>query len=309
MSDTPTYTVTEPTNYLDVDTLQALGNLPIAAKALAEGIIDGMHRSPTLGSSVEFAEYIEYAPGHEIRHIDWRIYAKSDKYYVKQFEEETNLRVYMVLDGSGSMDFASEDAACTKLKFVSYLAAALSYLFIRQSDAVGALSFDAHTREYLPASTRSSHLNDLFMLMDQLRGAGDTNLDQALMTLSERARSGCMFIIFSDMLSATEETLKALQALRSRRYDVVIFHAVDPAELNLPFEGLTLFEGLEDEDEDLLVDPDDLRDAYMKAIQQHMDLIQTKCHEGNMEYIRFVTTEPVEEVALRFLRSRRGGKR
>jgi uncharacterized protein (DUF58 family) len=298
----------EQPRYLDPATLEALGGMHLRARALVEGLIAGLHRSPHRGGSVEFAEYIEYAPGHEIRHIDWKVYAKSDKYVVKQFEDETNLRAYMLLDASGSMAFHSDDVRWSKLKYVAHLAATLAYLMIQQGDAVGALAFDASVTQFLPASSRTSHLDDLFFLLDNLPGKGDTDLGAALRTVAERARPRSLILLFSDMLSVEEDALNFMRVLRSRRYEVAIFHAIDPAELTLPYEGITLFEGMEDEGE-LLVEPDDLRDRYLERMQSHLEHIQHQCEEGDIEYIRFTTDEPIEAVALRFLLLRMGPRR
>ena len=286
--------------YLDPATLEKLGNMHVRARALVEGLLAGLHRSPHRGGSVEFAEYIEYAPGHEIRHIDWKVYGKSDKYVVKQFEDETNLRAYMVLDGSGSMGFKSDEVTWTKLRYVAHLAAALSYMLIQQGDAVGAIAFDAKVQQLLPASSRTSHLDDLFFLLDNLRGAGTTDLTAALHTVAERTRARSLILIFSDMLSVNEDLLKFIRVMRSRRYEVAVFHAIDPAELTLPYEGITLFEGMEDEGE-LLVEPDDLRVQYLEKMQAHLEFVKSQCEEGDVEYIRFTTDEPIDEVALRFL--------
>ncbi len=293
----------DPTRYLDPATLENLGTMQVRARALADGIIAGLHRSPHKGGSVEFAEYKEYAPGQDIRHIDWKVYAKSDRLVVKQFEDETNLRVYMVMDGSGSMDYQSEDGPLTKLRYSAYLAAALAYLFLRQGDAVGALGFDDEVRQYLPASTRSSHLEDLFYLFDQLQSSRATRMDVALRTIAERARPRSLIAIFSDMLDANEEILNFLKVLRSRKFEVALFHGLDPAELDLPFEGLTQFEGLEGEDA-LLVDPDDLRARYLELMREHLATIKSHCEQGDVEYVRYDTREPIEEVAMRFLRGR-----
>lgn len=291
------------TRYLDPGTLEGLGSMQIRARALADGIIAGLHRSPHKGGSVEFAEYKEYAPGQEIRHIDWKVYAKSDRLVVKQFEDETNLRLYLVMDGSGSMDYQSEDAPLTKLRYSCFLAAALAYLFLRQGDAVGALAFDEEVRQYLPASTRSSHLEDLFYLFDHLKSSHSTRMDVALHTIAERARPRSLIMIFSDMLDADDEILNFLKVLRSRKFEVALFHVMDPAEIDLPFEGLTQFEGLEGEDA-LLVDPDDLRARYLELMRAHLAMIQAHCEQGDVEYIRYDTRDAVEDVALRFLRGR-----
>lgn len=292
------------TGYLDPATLEELGSMHIRARMLADGIIAGLHRSPHKGGSVEFAEYKEYAPGQDIRHIDWKVFAKSDRLVIKQFEDETNLRIYLIMDGSGSMDYASEDAPLTKLRYCSFLAATFAYLFLRQGDAVGALSFDDRVRQYLPASTRSSHLEDLFYLFDHLQSGRGTHMEEALRTIAERARPRSLLMIFSDMLDANEEILKFINVLRSRKFDVALFHIMDQAELDLPFEGLTQFEGMEGEEQALLVDPDDLRDRYKALMREHIEQIRAACERGNVEYIRAQTGMAIEEVALKFLRGR-----
>lgn len=289
--------------YLDPAVLTELGTLQVRARMLAEGILAGMHRSPHRGGSVEFAEYVEYSPGHEVKHIDWKVYAKSDRYYVKQFEDETNLMTYMALDGSGSMDFASEHAPLTKLDYARHTAAAFSYLLLRQGDAVGALSFDTEARQFLPASASRRHMDDLFFLLDEISGRGGTDLDEALRRLAERARRRSLVLIFSDFLDADEQAMTLMKVLRHRKIDVAAFHIVDPAEVELPYEGMTLFEGMEGEGR-LLVDPDDLRDAYNRRIREHFEFVERECAQANIEYYRFPTTQPIEETCLAFLRGR-----
>lgn len=290
--------------YLDPAVLEQLGSMQVKAKTLVEGIIAGMHRSPHRGGSVEFSEYIEYSPGHEIRHIDWRVYGKSDKYYVKQFQDETNLLNYLVMDGSGSMAFQGEEAPMTKLRYASILAATLGYLFIRQGDAVGMFANDIDRLKYLPAASKQSHIDDLFYVLDNLPGEGTMNLNGILRSVAERAKSRSLVMLFSDMLDATEETLTLLEVLKRRRYDVIVFHVIDPAEMSLPYEGLTIFEGMEG-DGDLLADPDDLREQYLEMFRNHLAMVKRRCEASHIEYVRFATTEPIESVALRFLQGRR----
>ena len=290
-------------DYLDPAVLQELGSLKIRARQLAEGVIAGLHRSPHQGGSVEFSEYIEYSQGHELRHVDWKVFGKSDKYYVKQYEDETNLQTFLLVDGSGSMNFRGEGAPWSKLDYGTHLAATLAYLFLRQGDAVGAMGFAETTGTFLPAASRTRHLDDLFFLLESLKGEGTTALDEALHTIAERARRRSLILIFSDLLDASEATFERLRVLRSRKFDVCLFHLVDDAEWTLPFEGLTIFEGLEDDGE-LLVDPDDLRERYQKAIRGHADRIKEECEKANISYLRVFTSTPMEEVCLDFLRRR-----
>lgn len=290
--------------YLDPSALMRLGGLLVRARALVEGAIAGMHRSPHKGSSVEFAEYKEYAPGDEIKHIDWKAFAKFDKYYVKQFEDETNLRAWLVLDSSGSMDFASEDAqGVTKLDYARTLAAGLAYLFLRQGDAVGVMTFDDKPGLSIPPSSRTSHLDDVLQILDAAPGKGRTDIAGALSALAERARRRGLVLIVSDMLDDAERVMTLAKVMRKRRQEVAIFHILDPAELTLPYEGLVLFEGLEGEG-DLLVDPDDIRDRYQEELRAHLDHIDAECREGDIEYFHTLTTRPIEETLLGFLTGR-----
>lgn len=278
--------------------------MKLRARYLAEGVIAGLHRSPHKGGSVEFSEYIEYSPGHELRHVDWKVYGKSDKYYVKQYEDETNLQSYLVVDGSGSMAFQSETAPFAKLQYATYLAATLAYLMIRQGDAVGAMGFADTTGTFLPAAARTRHLDDIFYLLDNLEGEGTTALDQSLRRIAERARRRSLVMVFSDFLDASEKTAEMLRVLRSRKFDVVLFHILDDAELTLPFEGLTIFEGMENDGE-LLVDPDDIRMRYLDAMRAHCADLKETCEKADITYLRIMTSNPLEKVCQDFLMRRR----
>lgn len=293
----------ENEQFLDPAVLENLGNMQIRAQSLVVGILSGMHRSPHRGGAIEFAEYVEYTPGQEIRHIDWKVYAKSDKYYVKQFQDETNLRVYLLVDASGSMNYAGEDTALTKLRYASFLSATLAYMFLRQGDAVGMLTAHESDRRYLPASAKSRHLDDVFHILETLPGDGYASLTDALKEVAERAKPRSLVIVFSDMLEADEEALSLLAVLRKRRYEVAVFHAVDRSELDFPFEGQTQFVGLEGE-EDLLADPDDLRNEYKRLIESHIQTVEKAAADHQIDYVRFFTDEPIESVVLKFIRGR-----
>ncbi len=287
--------------YLDPATLVRLGGLMIRARSVVEGSIAGMHRSPHKGSSVEFAEYKEYTEGDEIKHIDWKAFARVDKYYVKQFEDETNLYAYLLLDGSGSMDFGTEEI--TKLEYARTLAASFAYFLLRQGDAVGALVFGEKPGLFLPPSSKTTHLDDVLRVLEQIPGEGGTDIAAALQAMAERVRRRSIMMIFSDMLDDAPRVMNLARVMRKRRQEVVIFHIIDPAELELPYEGLTIFEGLEGE-EDLLVDPDDLREQYRLEMAKHVQGIEKACREGDMEYFRVMTTQPLEQVLTDFILGR-----
>lgn len=287
--------------YLDPATLMKLGGLLVRARSVVEGSIAGMHRSPHRGSSVEFAEYKEYTEGDEIKHIDWRAFARFDKYYVKQFEDETNLYAYLLLDGSGSMDFGSEGV--TKLEYARTLAAAFAYFLLRQGDAVGALVFGEQPGLFLPPSSKNSHLDDVLQVLESVPGKGGTDIARALQSMAERVRRRSLMLVFSDMLDDAQRVMNLAKVMRKRRQEVALFHLLDPAEVELPYEGLTLFEGLEGEGE-LLVDPDDVRERYQQEMSAHLQKIERDCREGDIEYFRVLTTDPLEKVLLDFILGR-----
>ena len=297
----------EQSQLVDPLLLQSLGNMRLRARSVVEGAVSGLHRSALKGASVEFTEYKEYSPGDEIRHIDWRTFARTDKYFVKQFEDETNLRAYVMLDTSGSMDYGFEETL-PKYPYATYLAAALAYLFVRQGDAVGLLTFSDKPGVFLPASSKNSHLDDLFGILEGTATVGTgTDMASALSTMAERAPRRSLVFLLTDMLDTSAAAMNAAKVLRQRRNEVVLFHLVDPSELSLPFEGLTLFEGMEGEGE-LLVDPDDIRAKYTEELESHFKRVEKDCRTGDIEYWRLVTTRPLERVLLDFLFAR-GGRR
>ena len=304
-------TTPEPTGrerLVDPKLLQAMGNMRLMARSVVEGVVAGLHRSALKGASVEFTEYKEYSPGDEIRHIDWRTFARTDKYFVKQFEDETNLRAYMMLDTSGSMHFSFEETV-TKYAYATYLAAAWAYLFIRQGDAVGLLTFADAPQVFLPASSKNSHLDDLFGILEE---PGDedagTDLTAALTGMAERAPRRSLVFVLTDMLDTAASAMSAAKVLRHRKNEVVIFHLVDPAELSLPFEGLSIFEGLEGDGE-LLVDPDDIRDRYKEELHAYFESVERDCRDGDIDYWRVTTNSPLDAVLLRHLFARASRRR
>ncbi len=290
--------------YLDPEVLQEIDHLKLRARRLADGVLAGLHRSPHHGGSVEFSEYVEYTPGHELRHIDWTVYGKTDKFYVKQFEDETNLEAYLIVDASGSMGFSGDSAPWTKLAFARHLSATLAYLLTNQGDAAGAMGFADSAGQLLPASSSRRQLDDLFHLIDGLQPDGKTDLNTALETIAQRARRRSLIMVFSDFLNTDEQTFNLLRILRSRDLDVAFFHLLDAAEQALPYEGLSVFEGMEGEGE-LLVDPDDIRHAYQKAFKDHCQALEKACRDTETGYVRSLTSAPIEAVCQRFLRRRR----
>jgi uncharacterized protein (DUF58 family) len=296
--------------YLDPVSLARLSNLELRARSVVEGALSGLHRSPHHGSSVEFAEHKEYSAGDEIKHIDWKAYGKFDKYYVKRFEEETELRAYLLLDCSASMGYRG--SGVSKLEYARVLAASLAYLLLKQQDQVGMVAFGERLRGYLPPRARSGHLNDLLTALDGVQAEGRTDLPRALAYLSEVVQRRAMVVLFSDLLGTDDEVRHLLRGLRARKHDVVVFHLLDKDELTLPFEGTTIFESMEDEQK-LVADPGDVRKAYLAELAKFIDGYRSALREGDVEYHLVDTSEAPAEVLLRFLtgayRTRQRGKR
>ena len=291
---------------LDPIQLQRLGSLPIKARVIVEGALSGMHRASVHGSSVEFAEHKEYSQGDELRHVDWKAYAKLDRYYVKQFEQESQLTVYLVLDASASMKFAGGGMA--KVEYAGLALAALAYLVIQQQDKVGLVACgDRAIETMVPPRARSSHLHDLLGVLDQLMtrgGHGDESPAEALgriAELSRRRRS--MIVLASDLFDPDDETITALANLRAQKHDVSVLHVLDPHERTFPYEGLTEFHALESGGK-LLANPLAIKKDYLEK----MNAFVARCHgqlaNAGVDYHEVLTDRPLEDTLLDLLISR-----
>jgi uncharacterized protein (DUF58 family) len=281
---------------LDPRTIARLGALPIRARVIVEGAMTGLHRARLHGSSIEFAEHKEYSPGDEIRHIDWKAYGKLDRYYVKQFEQESQLTVYLVLDASGSMEFAG--GGLKKLDYAATALAALAYLVIKQQDRVGLRVFgDRDVDVLVPARGKTSHLHDLLAVLDQVMaggGRGDESPTEALERIGELTRRRrALIVLASDLFDTDDRTLGILRQLRAQRHDVVVLHTIDPHERTLPYEGLTVFESLE-RDHKLLVNPSAIRRDYLERMEAFLARVASRCAEGAVDYHLISTDRPIE---------------
>jgi uncharacterized protein (DUF58 family) len=282
--------------------------MSVRARVIVEGAFAGMHQNPHAGSSIEFSEHKEYAPGDDIRRIDWRAAARSDRTYIKRFEDETEMRTFLLVDSSASMGYGRKGV--TKLTYASYLAAALAYLLAQQGDPAGLMLFDEKTRQYLPPRTRAGHIRDLLVALEAAYPAGRTEPGRALAEIGEIADRRSLVVLFSDLLDAPADLSDRLRQVRSRGNDVVLFHVLDPDEVDLPFDDVTDFEGLEPEDaRRLLVDPRDLAASFHRESAALRERWRQTCLEARVEY-RFVTTaEPPAEVLRAFLFARQRARR
>jgi uncharacterized protein (DUF58 family) len=291
---------------LDAQTLSRLAGVKLRARAVMEGVLSGLHKSPHQGQSVEFAEHKEYAPGDELRHLDWKAYGKLDKYYVKRFEHETNLRAVMVVDGSASMGYRS--GALSKLEVAVTLAGALSYLLIRQQDAAGLAVVSGQKVEDLPPRAAAGHLSTLLDAMDRIRPEGTTDLFHAADLLAEKLHRRSLVLVFSDLFDDRQDALRRILQLRGRKHDVAVFQILDPAELEFPFDDPTLFLSMED-DRRIEVNPREIKASYLEELGAFLESTRTLCAQNDVEYEQVRTDAPLDQVLLRFVARRQGGRR
>jgi len=290
-----------PGGFIDPHTLMAIKNLELRARIVVEGFWKGIHRSPYHGFSVEFTEYRQYTPGDDPRYLDWRLYARSDRYYIKKFEDETNLRCFLLVDNSRSMTFGS--LAWTKAQYAHTLAATLAYFLNRQGDAVGLLTFDETIREYLPARNRPGHLRHLMLLLEKPAGGAGTDINAALSRIIDVVRRRGLVILISDLLTPLQALEKNLGALAALGHEIVLFQVLDPSELAFTFDKASLFEDVESK-RGLYIDPGAARRDYLKRFNAHNAAVQTIADKIGASYVRFATNRPLELALFDFLRSR-----
>lgn len=287
---------------IDPRVLAEMGNLSFRAKILADSALHGMHRSRHHGSSVEFAEHKEYAPGDNVRHLDWRAYARFDRDYIKRFEDEANLRALLLVDTSASMGYRgpAEAERITKQQYAVNCAAALAYVLARQGDAVGFATFADRLDLRVPPRARRGHLQEIFANLESLEPVGTTNLAAALDALAEGMRRRMVLLIFTDLLDAGEDAMKAISRVAARRHDVALFHTMDPDELEFPFEDSTLFTSLED-DRQVPIDARAIRQAYLDEIGQFLGSVELQARSAQVEYQLVRTDSSPSNVLARFL--------
>lgn len=289
--------------YLNPQTLARLEGLELRARLIVEGYVSGVHRSPFHGFSIEFAEHREYVPGDDLRYVDWKVFGKTDKIYLKQYEEETNLVAYMLLDTSESMRFRSEAAALSKLEYAQCVAGALSYLILQQQDSVGLATFDKEVRALVRASSNPSHLKQLLHVMEETVPERKTAMGPIFHDLAERLKKRGIVIILSDLFDDVASMLAGLKHFRHRRHEVILFHVLDPAEIDFPFDQVTLFKGLE-QLPDVLADPRALRRAYLREFQSFLQQVKQGCRAQHVDYVQMRTDQPLDLALSSYLASR-----
>lgn len=296
---------TELSRYLDPKVLSKIQRLDLMARLVVEGFLSGMHRSPFHGFAVEFAEHREYAPGDDIKHIDWKVYSKTDRYYIKQYEEETNLKATFLLDVSESMRYGRRAGApgaprLSKDRYAACIAASLSLLLLNQQDAVGLATFDEDVRSYVPPSSNPNHIKTLVHAMDTARPANKTSLEGICHSLAEKIGRRGMVCLISDLFVDPAGLVRGLQHLRHRGHEVLVLHVMDEDELTFPFQGNTLFRGLESAGQ-LTVEPRALREGYLEAVERFCGEVKRHCAVNQVDYKLISTADHLGAALASFL--------
>jgi uncharacterized protein (DUF58 family) len=289
-------------SFLSPETLARLGSLELKARTIVEGFLNGLHRSPFKGFSVEFAEYRQYLPGDDLATLDWKVFARTDRHFIKKFEEETNLDCHLLIDVSASMGYGS--GAVTKLQYGSYLAAALAYLMHRQRDAVGLLAFDDRIRKLLAPSARAGQLSALLVTLDRLQLGDRTDVAKPLNDLAEAIHKRGLVVLISDLLDDPDRVLEGLKHFRYRGTEVIVFHVLDSAELRFPFEQAARFRDVETRQEVLAV-PGAVRDSYLRAIGELQDRYRRELRLAGIDYVALDTSQPLDPALMAYLMARR----
>jgi len=288
---------------LHPEAIQRIARMDLRAKHIVEGFLSGEHRSPYFGQSIEFLQHREYVPGDDLRRIDWKVWAKQDRYYVKQYEEETNLRSTLVVDVSAGMQYGS--GPLNKYEYGATIAVSLAYLLLRQQDAVGCISFDERVRRTTPMRSRMNHLHSIIQTLDASAPKDKTDIAKVLTDVAQDVPKRGMVCLISDLLCDRADLTKGLRLLRQRGHDVMVFHVMDDDELDFEFNGATRFEGLEQPDQ-LNCNPRALRAGYLEALKTYLDEVRRICANHVCDYALIRTSQPLDAALAAYLSNRLG---
>ncbi len=288
-----------PEKYLRPEVIRQVARLDLRAKFIVEGFLAGLHASPFQGFSVEFSEHRKYVPGDDLKDLDWNVFAKTDKYYLKKFQAETNVTGYLMMDLSSSMAYTFRQEL-TKFEYGICLAAALGYLMIYQQDPVGLVTFDTKIRTCLPPRSKRTQLGTMLAVLANLKPAGQTDIANCLHQLAAMIHGKSLVMVFSDLLTDPEPVLKSLHHLRHRGHDVILFHILDEAEVHFPFEGIVEFEDVEEERK-LTLDALGMRPDYLKAMTEFQAYYRTECARANIDYVPMDTSISFDKALMEYL--------
>lgn len=291
--------------FLHPEAIKRISRLELRARHIVEGFLSGMHRSPYFGQSVEFLQHREYAAGDDLRHVDWKVWARQDRLYVKQYEEETNLRCTLLVDVSASMAYGN--GALNKYEYACTLASSLAYLVLQQHDAVGCVAFDERVRSTIPPRSQQNHLHSIINSLNVAEPRDKTGTYAVFREVAETFPRRGLMVLVSDLLADSDGTMRGLKLLRQRGHDVLVFHILDDDELEFPFSGPTRFDGLESLDY-LNCNPRALREGYLEALQRFLEQVRRDCARNAIDYVLIRTSQPLDAALSAFL-SRRLSRR
>src|SRR5947199_4426384 len=284
--------------YLRPEVIRQVARLDLRAKFIVEGFLSGLHASPFHGFSVEFSEHRKYTPGDDIKDLDWNVFAKTDKYYLKKFQAETNVVGYLVMDLSASMDYTYRQEL-TKFEYAICLAAALGYLMVHQQDPVGLVTFDTRIRTSLPPRSKRTQLGTILSVLANLKPSGATDVAPCLHQLAAMIRSKSLVMLFSDLLTEPQQVLESLHHLRHRGNEVILFHILDEAEVHFPFEGVIEFEDVEDHNK-LTLDAKGIEREYLQALGEFQEFYRKECSKPNIDYVAMDTSISFDNEVLQY---------
>lgn len=288
---------------IDPRTLTKFGNLSLVAKTIVEGFISGLHRSIHKGASVEFAEHREYVHGDDPKYLDWKVYGRTDRLYLREFREETNLKAYIILDISNSMNYASQPQYITKFTYAQCLAGCLGYLMMKQNDATGLVVFDSDVKSFIKPSSTRRHFHFLMKNLENLKIGKDTNIGEILHNIANHIKRRSLIILISDLFDDQESVMRGLTHFKHKHHEVIVFHVIDKGEMEFPFEGFRDFIDMET-NEKISIDASTLRIAYQKVFREFLSFYQRGCSERGISYARAITQKPFDYFLYQFLELR-----
>jgi uncharacterized protein (DUF58 family) len=288
-------------NYLHPEAIRRISSMELRARNIVEGFLSGMHRSPYFGQSVEFVQHRQYVPGDDLRHIDWKVWGRQDRLYIKQYEEDTNLRCTLLVDGSESMNYGR--GPLNKFDYAATLAACLAYLTLRQQDSVGLTLFDQQIRTKLPWRSSRNHLQSIYRALQQSKPTNKTDLTKVFREINDTYPKRSLMVLATDFLGSEKESLQGLASLRKSGHDILVFHIMDDDELDFPFNDPTRFEGMETID-NLTCNPRALREGYLESLQRFLDRVRRACASAQIDYQLIRTSRNIDAALSAFLSAR-----
>ena len=302
----PTNTRSSATSLLEPHILQKISKMEMVAHQVMDGYVQGMHKSPHIGFALDFAQHRQYVPGDDVKRIDWRAFAKSERYYIKQYEVSTNLRAHIVLDASGSMAYKGEHDTMSKFRYGQFIAACLSYLVLHQQDSAGLITFDNKVRDFIPPRSAPSHLMRILHTLDQTKAERESSIAPLLHEVAERISRRGLVIVISDLFDQAEPLIESLHHLRHKRHEVILLHVMAHDELEFPFRKWSLFENLEQTNDRLRLDPATMRAMYLENVANHLRAIREAASKLNISHVLLDTSRPFDDALTVYLAQRMG---